>query len=297
MTTPIHIITGPTASGKSALALSLAQKQNGVIINADSQQLYRDLRILTARPTPEEEAQAPHKLYGTLNGQDACSAGQWLNLVRMEIDWARKQGQLPIVVGGTGLYIKALISGIATMPDIPASIRAQAISDYDAMGKDAFADRLKWVDPEFFTRLKTYDRQRLTRAWEVWLGSGKPLSWWHAQPTTPPYPPEDITLQIVTIPREDLYARCNARFETMIGQGAIEEVQQLQSLNLPETVPIMKSVGVPELSAYLRGETTLETAIATAQQATRHYAKRQLTWYRNQLPQSPISDWQNKILS
>jgi tRNA dimethylallyltransferase len=292
MTTPILILTGPTASGKSAFALSVAQKRGGVIINADSQQLYRDLRILTARPTPEDEATAPHKLYGMLAAHEACSAGQWLNLARMEIDWARKNGQVPIVTGGSGLYVKALLEGIAPIPDIPESVRDQATSDYEQMGKDAFADRLKWVDPDFFTRLKVYDRQRLIRAYAVWLGSGKSLSHWQSQTTTPPYKPEDLRIYCLTIPREELYARCNQRFETMIGQGALEEVKQLLALNLPNTLPVMKSVGVPELSAHLRGETTLETAITLASQATRNYAKRQLTWFRNQLPHAIPLDWQ-----
>ncbi len=292
MTTPIIILTGPTASGKSAFALSLAQNSGGVIINADSQQLYKDLSVLTARPSPEDEAAAPHKLYGLLPAHEACSVGGWLNLARMEIDWARGQGRVPIITGGSGLYLKALLEGIAIIPDISPDVRTQAINDYEQMGKDAFAERLKWVDPAFFTRLKVYDRQRLTRAYEVWLGTGKPLSHWQSQTATPPYAHVPFHTYAVQIPRDTLYARCNQRFEAMIGQGAIEEVKQLLALNLPNTLPVMKSVGVPELTHYLNGECTLQEAKTAASQATRNYAKRQLTWLRNQLPAATPLDWQ-----
>lgn len=280
-------MAGATASGKSALALELAEKNGGVIINADSQQIYKELRILTARPTPEEEARAPHKLYGALSASENCSAGKWLKLARMEIDWALSQGRPAIVVGGTGLYLKALLEGIADMPDIDPQVRAQATRDYEAMGKEAFAERLRHADPEFFARLKVYDRQRLIRAYEVWLGTGKPLSWWQDQQATPPYPADYFQILRMDIPRDELYRRCDARFLTMLEQGALEEVKQLLSLHLSPELPAMKSVGVPELAAHLRGEITLEQATAKAQQATRNYAKRQLTWFRNQLATFP----------
>ena len=285
---PILVVAGPTASGKSASALSIAEsyhKQNikCVIINADSQQIYADLRILTARPTPEEEDLFPHRLYGVLPASEPCSAGKWLKLARMEIDWAMAQGNAVIVVGGTGLYIKALLEGIADIPDIDPQVRAQSISDYEAMGKDAFAERLHAVDPEFFERLAVYDRQRLTRAYEVWLGSGKSLSWWQQQTVTPPYPEEYFHILVSTIDRESLYKRCDARFIAMVEKGAIDEVKALLALGITSDAPIMKSVGVKELQAYLEGGTTLEEAIVAAQQATRRYAKRQLTWFRNQL--------------
>lgn len=278
----IIVIAGATASGKSARALAIAEKTDAVIINADSQQLYRELRILTARPTPEDEARAPHRLYGTLSASQSCSVGQWLIFAKMEIDWALSQGKTPIVVGGSGLYVKALMQGIAAMPDIASEVRSQAQNDYDAMGKEAFMERLRAIDPEFFTRLKAYDRQRLVRAYEVWLGSGKPLSWWQRQAATPPYPHAQFTVELVELPREELYRRCDARVLAMVERGAIEEVKQLLTLNLPDSLPAMKSVGVPEFSAYLRGEKGLDAAIAATQQATRHYAKRQLTWFRHQ---------------
>jgi len=283
MAPKITIIAGPTASGKSALALQIAEKSGGVIINADSQQVYRELRILTARPTPEEEARAPHRLYGTMSAAESCSAGQWLIFAKMEIDWALGQRLQPIVVGGTGLYLKALMQGISAMPDIPPEVRAIAMSDYEMMGKEAFAARLREIDAAFFERLKVYDRQRLTRAYEIWLGSGKTLSWWQAQGATPPYPPESFTVQKVELPREELYARCDARVIGMVEQGAVEEVKSLLALHLPDTLPAMKSVGVPEFSAYIREEMPLDQAISKVQQSTRNYAKRQMTWLRNQL--------------
>jgi len=277
----ILIITGPTASGKSGLALSIAQKSGGVIINADSQQVYKELPILTARPTNEEEALAPHRLYGFLPLGEPCSAGKWLTMARMEIDWALSQSLQPIVVGGTGLYIKALLEGIALIPDIGPDIRVQATNDYEAMGKDAFAERLKEVDPGFFERLKVVDRQRLIRAYEVWLGSGKSLSWWHNQKKNPPYPAESFTIQNVDIAREELYRRCDQRFVQMVEQGAVEEVKGAldSGLNVKNSVII----GVRELTAYLQQEISPEQAISAAQQATRHYAKRQLTWFRHQV--------------
>jgi tRNA dimethylallyltransferase len=280
---PIVIICGATGSGKSALALSLAQMRDGVIINADSQQMYRDLRILTARPSEEEEALAPHRLYGVLPAEEAGSAGAWLRYAKMEIDWALSEKKLPIVVGGTGLYLKALMQGIAEIPDIALQVRAQAANDYDAMGKDAFAERLKAVDPQFFERLKIYDRQRLLRAYEVWLATGKSLSWWQGQGATPPYAAECFEVTKVELPREELYRRCDARFVRMVEQGAIAEVKQLLANRQPPFNPLQKIIGVPELTAYLNGEISLDEATTRAQQATRNYAKRQLTWFRNQL--------------
>ncbi len=274
---------GATASGKSAFAISLAEKTHAVIINADSQQVYSDLRILTARPTPEEEAKIPHKLYGTMAANEHCSAGVWLRYAKMEIDWARTQNITPIVVGGTGLYIKALTQGIAEIPDIDASVRAQAMSDYEQMGKEAFSERLRAIDPEFFERLKVYDRQRLVRAYEVWLGSGKTLSWWQNREVQPTYNADEIEITKIELPREEIYKRCDARFVQMIEAEAVEEVKQLMMLNLPDSLPIMKTIGVRELSAYLRGEMSLEQATELCQTATRQYAKRQMTWFRNQV--------------
>lgn len=283
MLNSIKIIVGATASGKSAAAISLAEKNNGVIINADSQQVYADLRILTARPSPEDEARIPHKLYGILGAEENCSAGKWLRYAKMEIDWALSQGKTPIVVGGTGLYIKALTHGIPEMPMIDASIRTQAISDFEEMGKEDFSERLRAIDPEFFVRLKVQDRQRLIRAYEVWLGSGKTLSWWQSRTVIPPYNADTLEIIKIELPREELYARCNLRVELMVGQGAVEEVKNLLLTTNNEQRTTNSIIGVREFAAYLRGETTLPKAIELCQIATRQYAKRQMTWFRNQI--------------
>jgi len=279
----IHIIAGATASGKSARALALAEATGGVIINADSQQLFKDLPILTARPTLEEEARAPHKLYGLLNANESPSAGKWLKWAKMEIDWALGEGRLPIVVGGTGLYLKALMQGIAEIPEINAAVTSQAANDYEAMGKSAFEERLRVVDPAFFERLKVYDKQRLIRAYSVWLGSGKPLSFWQQQEQKPFYSADYFEIEKIQLPREELYRRCDARFVKMVEQGAVEEVRQLVSSLQSPVSSLEKIIGFRELAAHLRGELALEQAIDKAKQATRNYAKRQLTWFRHQL--------------
>lgn len=298
MTKSIKIIAGATASGKSAFALSLAEKFDGVIINADSQQVYADLRVLTARPSAEDDARAPHKLYGFLGADSSCSAGIWLRYAKMEIDWARAQGKIPIVVGGTGLYLKALTQGIAEIPSVDAGVRAQAISDFEAMGRDAFAERLRAIDPEFFTRLKVQDKQRLIRAYEVWLSSGKTISWWQSRDLQPIYKADEMEIIKIELPREELYARCNLRVEQMVEQGAVEEVRELgfrlQALGFsfneleaqspePRAYAITKVIGVSEFASYLRGEIDLAQAIELCKTATRQYAKRQMTWFRNQL--------------
>ncbi|MFO0388199.1 MAG: tRNA (adenosine(37)-N6)-dimethylallyltransferase MiaA [Alphaproteobacteria bacterium] len=311
MSKKILIIAGATASGKSAHALSVAAHCDGVIINADSQQLYRDLPILTARPTEAEQAGIPHKLYGILGADEQASAGKWLRFAKMEIDWAHSQGLAPMVVGGTGLYIKTLMEGIAEVPEIDEAVRQQAANDYEAMGKEAFSERLRAVDPEFFERLKVYDRQRLLRAYEVWLGTGKSLSWWQGRGNVRPYPDAEFEVIKVELPREEIYRRCDARFLKMIEQGAVEEVRSLfftsplmgevaecsdlgggesiasntPSLPLPHQGGgnLRKIIGVTEILAYLRGDQSLNQSVKMAQQMTRNYAKRQLTWLRNQL--------------
>lgn len=252
--------------------------------------MYAELRILTARPTLEEEARAPHRLYGILPAHDICSAGKWLKYAKMEIDWALSNGQMPIVTGGTGLYLKALLQGLSEIPDIDPQVREQAVSDYDAMGKEGFCERLRAVDPAFFVRLAVYDRQRLIRAYEVWLGTGKALSWWQDQPSQPAYPREAFRIFTMDIDRETLYARCDARFAAMLKQGAVEEVKNLLQLQLKDELPAMKSVGVREIRRMIAGEPP-EVCISDAKQATRNFAKRQLTWFRNQLQEAlPISD-------
>lgn len=282
----ILIIGGPTASGKSHLAQLVAQNRAGVIINADSQQVYADLRILTARPSPEEEAQTPHRLFGVLPGSERCSAARWAELVKEAIDDTLAQGKLPIVVGGTGLYLRTLMEGIAPIPEIPAEVRAEAASLYDEIGGDAFKVTLKTEDPVLGEKLEPGDRQRLIRAWEVVRHTGRPLSDWQQEPATPLYPTEMFRAFKLVPVREALYAKCDERFGQMLDMGASEEVQALLTKQYDPSLPVMKVIGVPELAAYLRGEMTREEAMAKAQQATRNYAKRQLTWFRHQMKEA-----------
>lgn len=282
----IMVLAGPTASGKSALALEIAEKTGAVIINADAMQVYRELRVLTARPSEADEARAPHRLYGFLAASDPCSAGKWQRWARMEIDWAIKQGKPALVVGGTGLYLKALMQGIAEIPAVSPAVRAQAASDREAMGAQAFYERLCHVDPVLGAKLKAGDTQRCLRAYEVWLETAKPLSWWQGQGAQPPYAADLFDVFSIIPERAELYRRCDARFDVMLENGAMDEVKALLSLKLSPDLPAMRAVGVPEIGAHLRGEMTLEQAVSAAKQATRNYAKRQLTWIRHQLPQA-----------
>lgn len=279
----VIIVTGPTACGKSGLALALAKAFNGVVINADSMQTYRELSILTARPDDQTLAQAPHRLYGVIPGAEACSAGRWRDLAVAEIDAALAAGKRPIVVGGTGLYLRVLEQGLAEVPDVPATVRAAAEALHAELGGTGFHEALSQFDPVMAARLRPGDTQRLIRAWEVRQATGQSLADW--QDAQKSIPPAYRFLRLVFMPARDaLYQACDARFQQMVTKGAEEEVRAVLSLGLDPALPVMKAVGVPELGRYLAGQQSLETAIADAQQATRRYAKRQFTWLRNQLP-------------
>ncbi|WP_043644952.1 tRNA (adenosine(37)-N6)-dimethylallyltransferase MiaA [Caenispirillum salinarum] len=281
---PLIVVAGPTASGKSALALDIAREFGGTVINADSMQVYRELRVLTARPSAEEEAAAPHRLYGVLPGSEVCSPVRWRDMAVAEIEAVHAAGGLPIVCGGTGLYIRALLHGFAPVPEVPAEVRAEARADLDRLGHDAFHARLAAEDPETAARLAPTDTTRNLRAWEVWVASGRSISWWQRQPPEPP--PPRLRPFVITLapPRDVLYARCDLRLEKMVLHGpALDEVRGLLDLGLPPDTPVMKALGVPELAAHLRGDTDLESALKRAQQLTRNYAKRQMTWFRGQL--------------
>ncbi|MDR3519094.1 MAG: tRNA (adenosine(37)-N6)-dimethylallyltransferase MiaA [Azospirillaceae bacterium] len=278
----VLVIAGPTASGKSALALAVAERLDGVVINADSMQVYAELAILTARPGPAELARVPHRLYGVLPGAQACSAARWCAWAVQEIAAARAGGRRPIIVGGTGLYLRALITGLVEIPAIPEPVRAAARALHAELGGPAFHARLAQRDPATAARLRPGDPQRLIRAWEVIEATGRPLSAWHALPTAPA-PGLRFDVVLLDPPRAPLYQACNRRFEAMVRAGAVAEVERLMQLGLDPGLPVLKAVGVPELAAFLRREITLEAAIAAAQQATRHYAKRQTTWFRHQL--------------
>ena len=289
---PVLIVAGPTASGKSALALDLADAFDGVVINADSMQVYEELRVLSARPDESETARAPHRLYGVLSGREACSAGKWREMAMAEITDCHANGKLPIITGGTGMYLNALTEGIAPIPDVPARIREAMTAELEQMGHEAFFEKLKRDDAETAATLDGTNTQRLIRAAEVFAHTGRGLTSWHQEPVITP--PENMKFKKLCYmpPREILYDRCNRRFDLMIEQGAIDEVRELIALNLPETAPVMKAVGVRELGAYLAGEIDLATAKEKSQRETRRYAKRQLTWFRHQMTDKEIIDAQ-----
>ena len=283
MNTKVVVIAGPTASGKSALALGVAEALNGTVINADSMQVYRDLAVVTARPGSEDLARAPHRLYGTLDGAELCSAARWADLARQEIEAAATAGRLPILCGGTGLYLRTLLFGIAPVPEIPEEIRQAARQRHAELGGAAFRDELAKLDPEAAAKLHAGDSQRLMRAYEVVAATGMTLAAWQAAqpPAETGLAPESF---ILLPPRDALYAAIDRRFDGMVAAGALEEVEALVSRGLNPELPVMKAVGVPELSAYLAGRNPLEFAISQAQQASRRYAKRQFTWFRHQMP-------------
>ncbi|HEV2337139.1 MAG TPA: tRNA (adenosine(37)-N6)-dimethylallyltransferase MiaA [Stellaceae bacterium] len=275
------IIAGPTASGKSSLALDLAESYGGTIVNADSQQIYRDLKILSARPDAAAEARAPHRRYGFLDAAERFSVARWRELALTEIAAAVDAGRLPVVVGGTGLYLRALTQGLAPVPEISPDIRAEAVELCRRLGGAAFRDTLAALDPIAASRFPPGDRTRLTRAYEVVRATGVPIAAW--QRRSPPPAPYRFATLLLMPPRAALYAACDARFAAMIAAGGIEEARALKARGLDPGLPAMKAVGVPELMRHLRGELTLPEAIAAAQMATRRYAKRQMTWFRHQL--------------
>ncbi|HEY9090597.1 tRNA (adenosine(37)-N6)-dimethylallyltransferase MiaA [Parasphingorhabdus sp.] len=276
----VALIVGPTASGKSALALQLAKKQPSVIINADSAQVYADLRILSARPSEQEMGGISHRLYGYIDGAEACSAPRWARDAKAEIAAAHAAAMLPILVGGTGLYIRTLLNGIAPIPDIGPAIRAQV---RDLAVDDAYA-LLESEDPVSAERLNRRDSSRIMRALEVVRSSGKPLHHWHAHLTGGIADEISLRPLVLLPPREWLYERCDRRFQIMLDEGAMEEVEALLHKRLPDDCPVMRAIGVPELSAVIRREMDMEDAKTRAMAATRQYAKRQYTWFRNQCP-------------
>jgi tRNA dimethylallyltransferase len=285
MTGRIWLIAGPTASGKSALALKLARETGAEIVNADALQLYADLRILSARPSPEEEAQAPHHLFGTVDAADGWSVGRWIRAAVPILDDIAARGRTAIVVGGTGLYFNAMTRGLAEIPQVPAETRRAAQADYDLMGETGFRGRLGAHDPAAAARIAPGDRQRLVRAWEVYVATDTPLSDWQ-QSGDPALPAGAWRAVALEPPRETLYARCDARLAAMVAAGVLDEVRALAARGLDPALPALKAVGMREFSAHLRGETSLDDALAAAQRETRRYAKRQTTWMRGRM-----ADW------
>ncbi|MDB5421486.1 MAG: tRNA ((37)-N6)-dimethylallyltransferase MiaA [Brevundimonas sp.] len=282
----ITLIAGPTASGKSKLALELAERTGAVIINADSQQLYADLRILSARPSVEEEAQADHRLYGIADASEAWSVGRWSRAVVPILAELEAEKRPALIVVGTGLYFTALTKGLADIPDVPATARDEAMGLYNTEGEAAFRQRLASFDPAAEASIAPGDRQRLTRAWAVGRFTERSVSDWRT--STKPLLPREAYVGVVVDPeRSALYANFDARVAVMVEQGALDEVRALIGRQLDPALPALKAVGVREFAAHLAGEISLDVAIDAARQATRNYAKRQLTWFRNQTPDWP----------
>jgi tRNA dimethylallyltransferase len=279
------LIAGPTASGKSALALALAEQIGGIVINTDSMQVYRDLRVITARPTPEEEARVTHRLYGHVDAAINYSAGSYVEDAASMLAEARHAGRLPIFTGGTGLYFKALTRGLSAMPPVAAEVRDAVRARLERDGVEALHAELALRDPEAATRLNLRDRSRIARALEVVEATGRPLADWHSE-GQPPLLAEGTYQALFLVPaRETLYARIDARFDAMLSKGALEEVEALAARGLEPLLPAMKAHGVPALIRYLRGEITRDDAATIGKADTRHYAKRQFTWFRHQLPE------------
>ncbi|WP_375396208.1 tRNA (adenosine(37)-N6)-dimethylallyltransferase MiaA [uncultured Sphingomonas sp.] len=280
----VALIAGPTASGKSALAMAIARRHDGVVVNADSAQVYRDLRILSARPSPDDEAAVPHRLFGHIDGADICSAARWAGDARVAIAEAHAAGQLPVLVGGTGLYLRTLLDGIAPVPEVAPAIRAEV----RALPVSVAHARLAVADPAAAMHLAPADTMRVARALEVKLSSGRTLAEWQARRVGGIG--ETVTLlPMILLPDRDwLFARCDARLAAMVADGGVDEVRALLARrDVPADAPVRMAIGMREIAAMLAGEISEAAALAQARLATRRYAKRQYTWFRNQ----PPVDW------
>lgn len=286
MTSPkVILIAGPTASGKSALALRLAERMGGSIINADSMQVYRDFRVLTARPTPEEELRVPHLLYGHVDAAENYSAGRWLADARRALAEVEQAGRLPIFAGGTGLYFRTLIQGLSSMPPVLEAVRAKVRGEAEDVAAAELHARLAARDPATAARLRPSDRQRIIRALEIFEATGRPLVEWQASPGKPLIDPADAISIFLSVDRAELRTRIDTRFDKMLAEGALEEARALAARKLDPALPAMKAHGAPWLMKHLAGEISLAEAAKEAKADTRKYAKRQETWFRHQLPQ------------
>jgi tRNA dimethylallyltransferase len=277
---PVALLAGPTASGKSALALELAKRTRGVIVNADSAQIYRDLPILSAAPTAEDRALADHRLYQVRNGADPCSAADWADMARTQIADIHQSSRLPILAGGTGLYIRTLLDGIAPVPPVDPDVRKRVRS----ASVEENRSRLEQVDPDAAARLGPADAARIGRALEVALSTGRTLADWQRHREGGISDRISLKPLILLPPRQWLYQRCDARFEAMIVNGAVEEVKALLDRQLDPSLPVMRAIGVSEIAAMLSGAIGVEEAVGRGKQATRNYAKRQYTWFSRQPP-------------
>lgn len=278
------LIAGPTSSGKSALALALAARHRGTIVNADSMQVYRDLRIITARPSVEDEARAPHRLYGSIDAAENYSVGRWCADAKATLDAIWREGRLPILVGGTGLYFKALTQGLSAVPPTPPDIRAAVRARGDAEGSGALHAELGRRDPVMAGRLKPGDRMRIARALEVLQSTGRSLADWQNDGMPAMLDPDMALKFFLVVERAELYRRIDVRFDAMLAAGALDEVRRLAARGLDPMLPAMKAHGVPWLRRHLAGEITLTEAAEGGKSDTRRYTKRQVTWFRHQMP-------------
>lgn len=289
---PVCIIAGPTATGKTARAIEHAKKENGVIINADSMQIYNALPVLTAQPSEEEQNQVPHILYGMLEPEEKCSAASWVEMALHEIRKAHENEQLPVIVGGTGFYIKALTEGLSPVPAVPEDLRRSVAERQKELGNLAFHKELAQEDPVAAERLHPNETQRLIRAREVFEHTGKPLSYWRSLPLKAPPDHLEFSFEILKLDRKILYERCNARFDRMIEENILEEVENLdnriQEGSVPADAAVTNALGFHPLQACLHGKLSLEQAIEDSKTETRQYAKRQVTWFKNQIDESAI---------
>ena len=287
MTDRLHqtcfVIAGPTASGKSGLAVALAERIDGVVINADSMQVYRGVERLTDQPDRETQARVPHRLYGVLDPSESCSAGRWRTLALAEIEAALTSGRTPVVVGGSGLYLQALMEGLAPTPDIPPAVRAAVRRRHAELGNQAFHAELAARDAGGAAKIPATDSQRMTRAVEVLEATGRSLAQWQRAPACGP--PEGLGFRVILLmpPRETLYAAIDARFDRMVAAGALAEARALTARGLAPDLPVMKALGVAELAAAARGALETGAAVTRAKTATRNYAKRQITWFKGQM--------------
>lgn len=279
------LIAGPTASGKSARAIALARERNGVVINADSMQVYQDLQILSARPAPEEIRQAPHLLFGHVDAERNYSVGLWLEDARLALEEARRLGRAPIFVGGTGMYFKALLQGLSPIPDVPEEVRARVRAEYEGAPPELLHARLHDLDPQTAARLRPTDPQRLLRALEIFAATGEPLAAFQGSREKPLLDAKNCQCLFIAPDRAELRRRIDARFDAMMAAGATEEVRRLMARGLNSALPAMRAVGVPGLLAYHSGELSLEAAVEKGKRDSRQYARRQFTFARTQLPE------------
>lgn len=283
----VHIIAGPTASGKSARAIERAKELNGVIINCDSMQIYDGLKILTAQPPADDQGSTPHTLYSHIHPNQVCSAGNWRELAEPVIQSVLAEGKTPIIVGGSGLYIKALTDGLSPMPDVPQAVRDEAVSLQKKLGNPGFYEALHKRDPIMAERFHPFHTARLVRAWEVLEATGMSLAEWQKKDRLAPPDNWHFEIEVIIPPRPVLHERCNMRFLAMMEMGVLDEVaafaERVEKGEIRADVPLTKALGYKQLLSYIRGELDKEEAITQAQAKTRQYAKQQVTWFRNQI--------------